>query len=363
MKLYHYSTEPYKVLYTRREQGVTAEQIMEAEAKASKLGLSLPYIDHISFFLEPIPKETIAGIFKNQHPFWAVGAEIYEHVIDVRSFNPKSQYMLVETPVIDKYTDQFDWSVKDLAVRSKYFVNMHKEMRRLGLLGVGIPNMVKQITPYLGKTEGYFLKSRMCDDSESTKTQYAAGVPHVMVYPIGGAVNVERVSKIKLGSATPKIRNLIYHISFNDSLPNVLIPRQPADSGGDDTNLVEKLPPRVSFSPTIQQCFSAIYPNISHYFEEHNYPHMDMYVYCPVKWGGQIPPDTVLKNVWDSHVTGEVCYTEPVTVIKVAKIRVRLSGGKDVRGFPFNNAFLKPRFISPTIHFEILKQLENVPIL
>lgn len=363
MKLYHYSTEPLKILLTRREQGVSDEQISEAETKAKKLGLPLPYIDHISFFLEPIPKETIAGIFKNQHPFWKAGAEIYEHVIDTASIPSQSQYMVVETPVIDKYTDQFDWSVTDLTVRSKYFIAMHKEMKRLGLLGAGIPKMVKQLTPYLGKTEGYYIKARMAKGADMTKTQYAAGVPHLMVYPIGGRVKVEQVSKIKLGSTQPTISNLIYHLSFNEALPTLLKPRQPSDSGDDSSKFVEKLPPRVSFSPTIQQCFAAIYPNISHYFEEHNYPHMDMYVYCPVQWGKQIPPDTILEKVWDSHITGEVCYQDSVRVLKVAKIRIYREGDQVIRGQPFDNPFMKPQFISPIIRFEVLKHIENTPII
>lgn len=37
--------------------------------------------------------------------------------------------------------------------------------------------------------------------------------------------------------------------------------------------------PRISVSPTVEQCIMAIYPNISHYFEERNYPYMDLYVY------------------------------------------------------------------------------------
>lgn len=367
MKLYHYSTEPLELLLTRREQGVSAEQITEAEIKAKKLGLPLPYIDHISFFLEPIPKETIASIFKNQHPFWKAGAEIYEHVIDSSSIPAQSQYMIVETPVIDQYTDQFDWSVTDLKVRSSYFIAMHKEMKRLGLLGVGIPKMVKLLTPFLGKTEGYYIKSRMAKDADVTKTQYAAGVPHLMVYPIGGRVKVEKVYKIKLGVAKPTVTNLVYHLSFNDTLPPILVPRQPADSGGNTSNLVEKLPPRVSFSPTIQQCFSAIYPNISQYFEKLNYPYMDMYVYCPVKWGKQIPTNTILEKVWDSHITGEVCYQEPVQVVKVAQIRIRQVGNQGseqmIFAQPFNNPFMKPRFISPIIRFEVVKQIENVPLL
>jgi hypothetical protein len=45
----------------------------------------------------------------------------------------------------------------------------------------------------------------------------------------------------------------------------------------------ENLPPRISFSPSVTECFRAIWPNIHKYFTRHKYPHMDMYVYALVK--------------------------------------------------------------------------------
>ena len=365
MKLYHYSTERFPILETRRKQGVAAGDIMEAERKAKKMGIDLPYVDHISFFLEPIPKETIAAIFDFKHGFWKAGAKIFEHVIDTSDIEEKSYYRIVETPVIDKFTDRFDWTIRDLAVRSKYFVSMNKEMTRLGYSGYGISKMTKMCEEFFGKTEGFYLQGRMRYDADSTKTMYASNVPHLMIYPIGGVVKVESSKEITLGSVKPMVKELVYHLSFRENLPTVLSPRHPDGSGDNKTKLVEKLPPRISFSPSIQQCFSAIYPNISKYFEEENYPHMDMYVYCPLVAGKRIPNDVVLEKVWDSHITGEVCYTSEVKVIRIGKIRILNPGkkGVSIHAHPFNNPMAKLQFISPVIEYQILNRYYPVVII
>lgn len=367
MKLYHYSIDRFPFIKTRREQGVSAEVIAEAEHKAKKMGLPLPYIDHVSFFIEPIPKETIASIFDNKHPFWKSGQTLYEHVIDTKDIDEKSFYRIVETPEIDKYTDRFDWSNKDQSVRSKYFVDMNKEMLRLGYAGYGISKMIKKCEQFLGKTEGFYIKARQRPDAADSETLYAGNVPHVMIYPIGGIIPVESKTLIKLGSAKPIVDDLLYHLSFNGSLPNILQPRQPADSTTVNGKFVEELPPRVSFSPTVQQCFTALYPNISQYFEEKNYPHMDMYVYVPVGESERIAENIVLDKVWDAHVTGEVCFTTPTKVMRVAKVRIfnpgKLTSDNSIYAPPFNNPMAKRRFVAPIIKFKVIEEYKKVPVL
>ena len=50
MKLYHYSDKQYTELLTRRIQGADEKEIDVATFKAKRMGLPLPYHDHISFF-------------------------------------------------------------------------------------------------------------------------------------------------------------------------------------------------------------------------------------------------------------------------------------------------------------------------
>lgn len=168
----------------------------------------------------------------------------------------------------------------------------------------------------------------------------------------------------------------LYHLSFSDSLPNTLYPRQPHGTGTkEDGSMLEELPARVSFSPSIQQCFSAIYPNISHVFEKINdgkgYPYIIMYLYVPVLDGTeeQIPERDVRKAVWDSHVTGEVCFSSPVKVRLAGKIKIinpyRAPGGvKDITTKPFNRASSDEMFVSPEIKFSLAEKYgERVSIL
>ncbi len=126
----------------------------------------------------------------------------------------------------------------------------------------------------------------------------------------------------------------LFHISFNKALPAYLYPRQPSGlSNPDDINkppkeslFAENLPPRISFSPSVTECFRAIWPNIHRYFTKYKYPHYDMYVYALVKGNENLMmrPEQMTKDhkLWDAHFTREHCFLTKVKVRKVAKIRV-----------------------------------------
>lgn len=84
---------------------------------------------------------------------------------------------------------------------------------------------------------------------------------------------------------------------------------------------------RISFSPSVEQCYRAIYPNISHYFTQANYPSIDMSVYRAVFTGREdvILPEVLTQNrwVWDAHVTEEHWVMSPVKVERVARVRFK----------------------------------------
>lgn len=201
MKLYHYASTPYSKLLTRRKQGVEKEILVNAIAHAKRLGDPGPYTDHISLFIEQPPLNTIASIFKYQHPFWSKGNKIYEHVVDSKDLEPNLLYQLVETPEMDKFTDQFDWAVKDKVIRTQYFLQLNEEMKRLNFTGFGANTMVKKLTPYLGKSESFYILARLKEDAEQTAKQYAAYVPHLMVYPKSGEIKIESIRTVILGGA------------------------------------------------------------------------------------------------------------------------------------------------------------------
>lgn len=159
------------------------------------------------------------------------------------------------------------------------------------------------------------------------------------------------------------MKNLL-HLSFNANLEGMLKPRQPHGSGLDESGkFKEDLPARVSFSPDIQGCFSAIYPNISKFFEEVNngkgFPFIYIYVYAAVLTGKEtfIPEKLVRAKVWDAHVTREICISTEVSVKKVAKIKIpnpyRSKKVIDITAHPFNDSTKPEVFVSPEITYQI----------
>jgi len=127
----------------------------------------------------------------------------------------------------------------------------------------------------------------------------------------------------------------LFHISFNKALPTFLYPRQPSGlSNPDDIEkptkgdslFAENLPPRISFSPSVGECFRAVWPNIHKYFTKYKYPHMDMYVYGLVKGNEKtmFTPEQMTKDhkLWDAFYTQEHCFLTKVRITRIAKIRV-----------------------------------------
>lgn len=116
----------------------------------------------------------------------------------------------------------------------------------------------------------------------------------------------------------------LYHLSIDPNLGGRWRPRQPLGMSDNTKDTCEDLPPRICVSPTIEQCFWAIYPNVSQFFEKKKYPYILMYVYrlesnASIKF---IEPSEVITKVHDAYMTSEVCITTPVVLYKVARIKV-----------------------------------------
>lgn len=143
----------------------------------------------------------------------------------------------------------------------------------------------------------------------------------------------------------------------------------------------ENLPPRISFSPSVTECFRAIWPNIHKYFTRHKYPHMDMYVYALVKGNEKVmlTPDVMTKNnqLWDAFFTQEHCFLTKVKVAKIAQIRVYnpLNGGDtkyphkwnyklhqgimEPQIHPYNNPDYSPTNGSPDPLIKVIRVYDN----
>lgn len=153
----------------------------------------------------------------------------------------------------------------------------------------------------------------------------------------------------------------LYHISFDSSLEGTWEPLIPAGSAINKTELSEPDIPRISLSPTIEECFKAIYPNVSKYFEIENYPYMEFYVYSPVLTGKERiwTPSYLTNNrlVHDAHETNEHCILVPTYMRLVKKVKIlNTNRSEDLMYYPFNDKNLEQKYLCPkTIHVKEIK--------
>lgn len=128
----------------------------------------------------------------------------------------------------------------------------------------------------------------------------------------------------------------LYHLSFNKHTAITWNPRLPDGTElipEGSENLGEPMIPRISFSPTIEQCFRAIWPNIDHYFKIKKYPYLEFFVYSPILTSNNkvVSPKVLLDErwVWDAHITDEHWVINPVKMHLLGKCRVKntLNGG------------------------------------
>lgn len=151
-----------------------------------------------------------------------------------------------------------------------------------------------------------------------------------------------------------------FHISFDKKLEGVWKPMLPAGSSSKKTDLSEPDYPRISVGPSIEQCFWAIYPNISQYFEKEKYPYLEFMVYRPV-----ITDETkIMRNseivrehlVHDAHVTEEAFILNDVMMEKDKIIRVKnCTKNKEIWYYPFNDKNREKRFLSYKIEYSVVK--------
>lgn len=204
--LYHYSTDQRKVLLTRAKSTTTpAARRRELESMAKRWGRVGIYIDHISFFFEPIPRDLGSLYAKHNHPTWKKGQVLYEHVVDITPV--KFAFEIVETPHDQEYIrlnwkDEFmDDDKEDLY--DQFALGKSTQARARGdavntydynaeLLRVASGH-------YVGQIRDYYIQTLRNSPKENLSKQYATAVPHVMLYPEGGKIDsIVQVNKIVL---------------------------------------------------------------------------------------------------------------------------------------------------------------------
>ncbi|ANH51536.1 hypothetical protein MADMEL_73 [Erwinia phage vB_EamM_MadMel] len=136
----------------------------------------------------------------------------------------------------------------------------------------------------------------------------------------------------------------LYHISLQNDLEGLWRPKAP-DSPFDipkKPSIITEMPlPRICVAPSIEQCFWAIYPNISKLFEEEEYAAVCFAVYQPILHAGIAVVDTSTltqcRLVHDAHITGEHWLLSDTTMCVIDFIQVNnTSHGEFVKFHPFN---------------------------
>lgn len=140
----------------------------------------------------------------------------------------------------------------------------------------------------------------------------------------------------------------LFHLSLDSGLSGVWHPKLPLN----ESDLAEADIPRISCSPSELQAFQAIYPNISHLFEEENLPYIDLAVYSPVievKTKIIYPEDlTTRRLVWDAHVTSEHGILTSTQMNQIGVIRIFNTSDKpDLFTCPYNDNNEAAIFVAP----------------
>lgn len=208
MFLYHYAIEPYAILLTRRHRGgLTEEEIKRGIDIAAFRCEPKPYYDHISFFFDRPPIETIGDIFKPyNHDFWFNGNTIYEHIVHVESIG-KFDYTITETPDKMKFISQHwdDKFISDLDAKHDFFVRLGKMEKSKGYTGNNLRQFLISSNKFIGKTADYYKQSSKVNEPEDM-LKYAAAVPHVMLYPETGYADLfAPVNKLIIGEKPPPL--------------------------------------------------------------------------------------------------------------------------------------------------------------
>lgn len=210
MLLYHYAKEPFETLRTRRHRGGVSVQELADEIAGAKFRHSPgSYYDHLSFFLEPAPLKILGAVFQDvPHDFWVAGATIYEHIVDSRQVGD-FKYQIVETPLdltyLNHWRDEWDMDPKWDGPKSKFFKDRAKAKLAVGEIGDGNVEFERVARKLMGRLPTEFIHAAKVYDRHD-RLKYAAGVPHVMLYPEHGELTLTRPARqVKIGPANLRL--------------------------------------------------------------------------------------------------------------------------------------------------------------
>ena len=184
MKLYHYAKEAYPVLKTRAKQGITEQPNVAGTTTPGFL-----YNGHISFFLEPIPTDIMAGVYGKDHRTWFPGSKLYEHVVEITR-STVFRYRFVETP------EKTAIYVDDSITEADYLKRLDRINKTLLYVGNSYDEFAIPYKRLSGKLKEHILRAKTLP--KWNKDQYACYVPHVMIYPVSGELEPSEINRVTI---------------------------------------------------------------------------------------------------------------------------------------------------------------------
>jgi len=198
MKLYHYAAQKHEVLKTvevRSKISKTKQADAFEDMKIHKDPGT--YLQHISFFLESVPLDVVGRVFGKDHPFWYPGHDIFEHVVSLDRMSD-FKYRIVESPLANKMFYDTDWDELDDNDKLVFFRKLAEAQKAAGEIGKGASQFHNAAIKLIGSTRRAFEELPKQPNWDEIKKQYAATVPHVMLYPEGGEVKVDEIHEVKI---------------------------------------------------------------------------------------------------------------------------------------------------------------------
>lgn len=216
MKLYHYSSQPFTKLKTRKASGKCSEQEIKQDLeRAKKINSPGPYNESLSFFFDPIPLKLIGKLFHNANDFWFPGNVIYEHTVETENFKEPFTYFISDTPTDTKTLDKTTW-VETEEFEVNYLREKNKRKKLTKEIGTSKKDLEDQIRKYVNKTATFYQEASARIDFIDYVKMYAAFVPHVILYPSNGEVTVVIINKCVVGNDTRKPFEGVLHPAFLD---------------------------------------------------------------------------------------------------------------------------------------------------
>lgn len=198
--IYHYSDKLYQDIRSLRAQGNLSDiELDKLDKEYTRMFDKEPYTKNISFFIEPIPYKIIGDLFDNKHDSWHNGNELYEYKTDINSLEKDIVFKITETPTAVEFIDMH----YNPTMSEKEYVEFMREksimLEKNGYEGEGLDNLIKTASKFLGTTKDYFIEARKRLDAKETSKQYAANVPHLMLYPESGIIKYQSYRKVVIG--------------------------------------------------------------------------------------------------------------------------------------------------------------------